>query len=179
MCVRSFRTFVFLTILTISAAAQDRSGSQDIRSCSRFTAKFFRWYAPLTQMRLDGPAFRLAIEQKPAAFAPELLRALQIDAQAQAKAKGEIVGIDFDPFVGSQDPTDHYAIRNATERGNTCTVEVWRDSTHDNAANPQHPDAIAELGFSAGWQFTDFKYPGVNADLIQTLASLEKQREKP
>jgi len=159
MCLRSFRIFFFFTILTVSATAQDRSRPQDIHSCIRFAAEFFRWYAPLTQMRLDGPAFRVAIEQKPASFAPELLRALQIDSQAQAKAKGEIVGIDFDPFVGSQDPADHYAIRNATERDNMCTVEVWRDSTHDNAATPQHPDAIAELGFSAGWQFTDFKYP--------------------
>jgi hypothetical protein len=167
-------------MLTASATAQDPSKPPETGSCIRFATEFFRWYVPLTQkMAGDGPPFRLAIEQRPTAFAPELLRALRIDAQAQAKAKGEIVGIDFDPFVGSQDPADHYSIRNAVEKDKLCTLEVWRDSTHDNAETPQHADAIAELGFAAGWRFTNFKYPDVNADLLRTLALLRKGRDNP
>ena len=50
-------------------------------------------------------------------FNPALLQALKLDSEAAARAKGEIVGIDFDPFVGGQDADDHYEARRVTWEG--------------------------------------------------------------
>ena len=43
-----------------------------------------------------------------------LLQALRVDSEASAHAKDDIVGLDFDPFIGSQDPANRYEARNAT-----------------------------------------------------------------
>jgi hypothetical protein len=49
-------------------------------------------------------AWNLAIKTKSSVFSPQLALALKEDSAAQAKAEGEIVGLDFDPFLNSQDP---------------------------------------------------------------------------
>jgi hypothetical protein len=168
--------FVALAISSIAASPQ----SDAALSCKQFAQSFYTWYVPLTQTTLDHPPFETALERKAAVFAPELLQALRADAQAQRRAKGEIVGIDFDPFVGGQDPADHYDTRNMTLRADKCVIEVWRDSPNDTSAKSNQPDVVAELSKRAGrWQFTNFRYPSVNANLIAVLSSLRKERSRP
>jgi len=111
---------------------------------------------------------------------PKLLQALRADDEAQAKAQGEIVGLDFDPFAGSQDPADHYEARKLTLEGNKCSVEVWRASPRDTAEKSDKPDVVAELeGQNGHWRFANFRYPQLNTDLLKVLASLAKERSQP
>lgn len=150
---------------------------QESLSCQRFAQQFYDWYVPFTQKDLPIPAFDVALQRKPTMFSPDVLHALRVDSEAQARAK-ELVGIDFDPFLGSQDPADHYEARHATVKGETCSVEVWRDSPTDTAAKMDKPEAVAELKQqNQNWQFVNFTYAAGGPDLLHLLADLRKQRK--
>jgi len=166
-------------MLATAATAQVPFRSQDESSCRRFAQEFYDWYVPFTQKRLHMPAFNMALKWKADVFSSELLQALRTDAEAQARVKGEIVGLDFDPFVGSQDPADHYEARQPTLEGGKCTVEVWRASPTDRAAKLNRPEAVAELKEQNGqWRFVNFRYPIGGPDLLRLLANLREERRK-
>lgn len=57
-------------------------------------------------------------------FSPELFHALCEDSETSKKAKGEIVGLDFDPFLNSQDPHARYEVGNVVPAGDSYRVEV-------------------------------------------------------
>lgn len=182
--MKSFKRVVIygfvLAACSFSASAQQSVVPERIPECRRFAQEFYSWYVPFTQRRLNGPASDVALRRKSAVFSPGLLKALRIDSEAQARAKGKIDGLDSDPFVGGQDPADHYAVRQVTTRGDRCFAEVWRDSRTDTSAKSQKPEVVAELAQRAGhWEFVNFYYPDVNADLMSILASLRKDRGKP
>jgi hypothetical protein len=171
--------FVALAVLSFSVFTPSQTDSTRASSCKQFAESFYSWYVPFTQKNFQRPAFEIALEKRPTAFSPELLLALRADAQAQRGAKGEIVGIDFDPFVGSQDPARHYDARKATLRGEVCLVEVWRDLPSDNSAKSDEPDVVAEISNQTGqWHFDNFQYPSLKADLKQVLISLQDERRK-
>lgn len=85
-----------------------------------FVQHFYDWYLPIALHDKKLPAFTLAITHKPTLFDATLLRALRDDAAAQAKAVGEIDGLDFDPFLNAQDPPAHYKVIRAA--GSLVTV---------------------------------------------------------
>lgn len=153
--------------------------SPERSSCQRFAQRFYDWYVPYTQKRLHIPASNVALQRRAIAFSPQLLHALKIDSEAQAQAKGELVGLDFDPFLGSQDPADHYEARHATVKNGTCSVGVWRASPTDTAARMDGPEAVAELKQqNGGWRFVNFTYPVGGSDLLHLLANLRQERRK-
>lgn len=165
--------------MAVCAAGQGQL-RPDASSCGKFSQDFYDWYVQFTQKELHMPAWNVALQQKGAVFSSDLLQALKEDSEAQSRAKGEIVGLDFDPFVGGQDPADHYEVRNATVVRTKCSVEVWRNSASDRHEKSDKPDAIAELVLQNGhWKFTNFRYPQVNADLRNVLAALAKDRRAP
>ena len=159
--------------------AQVPAHPEESAACGRFTQSFYDWYVPFTQKRLNGPAWNIALQRKADLFNPELLRALKIDSEAQARTKGDIVGIDFDPFVGSQDAAGHYEARRVTWKGGRCSVEVWPASPTDRAAKSGNPEVVAELIQDKGhWQFVNFHYPELKTNLVDVLAQLRKDRRK-
>ncbi len=165
-----------LSAISITAAAQETAKTES-GSCRRFAQEFYGWYVPLTQKRLDRPASTVAIGRKPALFAPALLQALKADAEAQEHANGDIVGLDFDPFVSSQDPADRYAVRKVAVQGDKCSVEVWANPSRGNYAKSAKPNVVAKLSKHEGkWQFDNFRYPDLDTDLVATLESLRKER---
>ncbi len=166
-----------LASLASGTAAQDKAQVSPEVSCRRFAREFYSWYVPVTQKRLHQPAFVIALERRTSAFAPSLLRALEADWKAEQSAQGDIVGIDFDPFVNSQDPADRYELRNIKLAGDKCSVEVWSNLPHRSSDKSATPDVIAELSRPTGrWQFENFRYPEFNTDLLTLLASLRKER---
>ena len=168
---------VAITMISTASIAQDASRPEDVSSCRNFAQSFYSWYVPLTKKRLNRHAFEVAIERKATVFAPVLLRALKGDAEAQQKVSDDIVGIDFDPFVGSQDPADHYDTREVTAKADSCQVEVRRNSGRATSAKSAKSDVLADLSRRAGrWQFDNFRYPDLNTDLLTVLETLRKQR---
>jgi hypothetical protein len=166
-------------ILLAHGMAQVAPEAQESSSCRRFVQQYYDWYVPLIEKTRNGRASDVALQHKAEVFNPGLLRALKVDSEAAARAKGDIVGIDFDPFVGGQDPGGHYEARRVTLRDNTCSVEVWRAPPIDTAAKSGKPDVVADLALDRGhWQFVNFQYPDVNDNLVNVLARLSEERRK-
>ncbi|HUI82703.1 MAG TPA: hypothetical protein VL240_00685 [Candidatus Binatia bacterium] len=163
-----------------AVSAQSPAEADKVRSCREFTQHFYDWYVPFTQKRLNGPAWNVALKQEAGVFSPKLFQALKQDSDAQAKAQGEIVGLDYDPFLNTQDPADHYQARNASWAKGRCSVEVWRASPRDTAAKSDQPDVVAELHQqNQQWRFLNFLYPSENTDLLTQLRQLKEVRMKP
>jgi hypothetical protein len=177
--VHSVVCLAMLAIVSAPAMAQAQGRQPESSACRKFAQEFYDWYLPWTQKTTKQPASNLAIERKPEAFSPDLLKALKIDADASARAKGELVGLDFDPFLGSQDPADRYQARGVSWQGAKCLVEVWSASPTDAAAKSRKPDAVAELMQVRGhWEFQNFRYPETGSNLVSVLAELRAERRK-
>lgn len=141
----------------------------------RFVQQFYDWYVPIALADSDGPAFVRALKQKGSNFTFELFRALKDDADAQAHAE-DIVGLDFDPFLDSQDPCERYEVGDVVHLGNLYKVQVFSVCS---GIKGKKPDVIAEVVSKNGsWVFTNFRYPNIHSDLFSILRSLRKNREK-
>ena len=145
-------------------------------SARRFVQAFYDWYTPKTLNDHDGPASDLALKLKSSAFSPSLLLALREDSAAQAKSKDEIVGLDFDPFLASQDPDPRYLVGKTERKGGSYYVSVHSFRFGKRSAKP---DVIAKLEkYHGAWRFTNFIYPD-GGNLVGTLLMLKQERLLP
>lgn len=141
-----------------------------------FVQGFYNWYVPEALKTQDEPVWNVALKYKPSAFSPALLRALKEDSEAQAKANGEIVGLDFDPLLNTQDPCDRYEVGAVTHHEDRYLVEVYGVCA---GKRNQKPDVIAEVARREGsWAFVNFHYPTIGRDLLSTLRTLREGRRK-
>lgn len=117
---------------------------------------------------------------KRANFSPELMRQLKEDAAAQAKVTGEIVGLDFDPILFSQNPGQRYIAGNVTPKGDRYWVDVYGVWDGKKSAKPS---VVPELIYRNGkWVFVNFhyghsKFPE-NENLLSVLKVLRENRKK-
>jgi hypothetical protein len=124
------------------------------------------------------PAEEQVIQQEPTVLAPELSQALTADRQAQNKEPDDIVGLDFDPFIGAQDWEGKYSVNNVNLTEGVCRASVWGTDAGKKKAmvNP----VLTKL--SNNWVFTDFFYPEGNqkgdASLRGILTNLRMEREQ-
>jgi hypothetical protein len=177
----------FACVMTLcgAACAQTTHPDRRQRSCRTFVQEFYDWYVP--KASADRPpgdttknSWEVALKNRRSAFTPELYRALREDADAQDKVEEYSVGIDFDPFLYTQNPEDHYVIEHVTVSGQKCRVEVH--GVKSGTSN-EVPTPVAELTLSNGqWRFANFRY-GKNElsddeDLLSTLKSLKRDRQK-
>jgi hypothetical protein len=84
----------------VAASGQSIAATPDTAAAAAFVRAFYASYTP------RGVASGLAatdslLRERPALFTPELLAALRQDAAARAAAKGEIDGLDADPFLAA------------------------------------------------------------------------------
>jgi hypothetical protein len=164
-------------LLPFATGAQSARQTPDSAGAIAFVSEFYRWYTPKTHGKNDGPAFLIALRSRRPAFAPPLYRALEADANAQAKVKGDIVGLDFDPFLFSQDPCERYEPTGAVHRpaGFRVTVAATCDGRKD-------PDAtvLADVELQNGtWVFANFADHEGKNDLRSTLRALAESRRSP
>jgi len=118
-----------------------------------------------------------ALKYRRSSLAPELYRRLKEDSDASAKNPGEIVGLDFDPFVNSQDPCDHYVVGNISVKGDSYWVNVHGVC---QGKRSKTPDVIPELIFKEGkWLFVNIHYSAKkDDDLLSVLKALREDRAK-
>ena len=142
-------------------------------SCRDFVASFYHWYIPKAFSN-NGDEVKLALTQKRSSFGEELYHGLSEDAEAQAKSPGELVGLDFDPFLGGQDLRDRYLFGAAMLDGDTCRVRVYGISSGKRNSKP---DVIPELVFRNNeWVFVNFRYH--QSDLLGVLKNLKELRQR-
>ena len=109
-----------------------------------------------------------------------MAKGLEEDLAASKKSPGEIVGLDFDPFLNAQDIAERYLVGKITPKGDHYLVEVfgvWAGQKNSN------PDVVPELAFENGqWIFTNFHYGKtsipVNENLVSVPQILKKDRRK-
>jgi hypothetical protein len=140
-----------------------------------FVQDFYHWYVPVALKDNKVPASDIALKERPAAFSAELLKALKEDSEAAANSPGEIVGIDWDPFLDSQDPDDHYEVGRIVKKGETYRADIHSVEAGKKSAKPS---VVAEVGKENGhWVFVDF-YSNEGSGLLAALKSLKEDRQK-
>jgi Protein of unknown function (DUF3828) len=153
------------------------------KSCSEFVQGFYDWYFDRLNRvsnktnaasTIDG-----VLRRKPMILTVQLARLLKEDVEAAAKSPGEIVGLDFDPFINAQDWEGKYSVQSVTIEGNNCRASVWGT---DSGAKREIVDP--ELNFINGqWVFANFHYPGSSGprdeNLIDMLMALRNDRAHP
>src|SRR5689334_19920193 len=97
-------------VVLYSLPALSVSGQQLPGSPQRFVQRFYDWYVPLAIKSDSTPSWNQVLRYRGSSLSSELVRRLREDADAQAKVKGEMVGLDFDPFLNAQDPCERYRV---------------------------------------------------------------------
>jgi hypothetical protein len=159
--------------------AQKCSSRETMNSLRAFVQSFYDWYVPLVGSTTSRKATIIALRDRPTALDLDLALALKQDEKAQEKQDkidGSIVGLDFDPFLSSQDPCEKYVVGNISKKGNRYFAEIY--SVCSGEKGPK-PDLVAELAFKdASWVFVNFHYPDLRCDLLGILERLRKQRHE-
>jgi len=150
---------------TLGAPAPDSAA----QSAARFVQAFYEWY------KRTGDQYEVAVRDSAGFFAPALLSAMRLDLSAQSASPGEVSGLDWDPFLATQDPCDPYQVTGTTRRADTILVAVNGMCT-DRPPQVQ-PDVIAEVRRVGGrWMFVDFRHVGDSGSLLQDLKALRDAR---
>ncbi len=170
-------------LLGPAAGAQAPAGAPS-EQAARFVQKFYDGYlaklkASRNKSHVVSP-FELTLKEKAADFSPDLLKALKDDLEAAKQVPDEIVGLDFDPFLNSQDMGEKYAVGGVTQKGDRYWVEVFGYWEKKKSARP---DITPEVAFQNGrWVFTNFHYSAgnipVNENLLSILQQLKNDRNK-
>ena len=113
------------------------------------------------------PGWHIALRYKISAFTPQLAKGLSQDRATQARCK-DLVGLDFDPFLNTQDPAERYEIDGSRPGGRGYLVDIYsvRDGQRGEKA-----DVRAEVVQSSGkWLFANLYYSD-GTDLLSILTS--------
>jgi hypothetical protein len=141
----------------------------------RVVRNFYAWYVPAASGS-NPRGLALVLRHRASLFTNELFRALKEDSDAQARVPDEIVGLDFDPFLASQNPCEQYEVGRAVREGSNYHVEIYGVCS---GSRQSKPTIIAELVPKSGsWVFANFRYPREKTDLLQVLRLLREQRRK-
>ena len=133
-----------------------------------FVQAFYDWYVPLALNDKVWRAWDVAVRRKPQAFTPQLAQLIRPDTEAQRKAS-ELVGLDFDPFLNSQDPSERFVVGSVMVKGAGCWVKV-----HGISEGLLRETLVPEISCKSGHcQFVNFHYDdnGHPADLLTILKS--------
>jgi hypothetical protein len=164
-----------LTVLMLIMVPVFARAAKELDGLRSFVYDFYHWYVPIALKDNKVPAFEIALKQRPTMLSAELLKALKEDSKAQDNSPGDIVGIDWDPFLNSQDPAKHYEVGRIVQKG-----EIYRANIHRLRLGKKitKPSVIAEVGQENGhWVFLDF-YSTDGRGLLAALKSLKADRQK-
>jgi hypothetical protein len=176
---------VFALLLALACSSQSEQArvadstathrsSVNTDSVRQFVRAFYDWYTPLALADLHVRTIDSALKARPAAFDTTLARELREDDAAQAKASGELVGLDFDPVLASQDPCPRYEVGRVD--GAVPPYHVQVTATCDRGAGLV-PGLVAEVEpRGGGFVFVNFRYPSMKSDLRTELARLRLSR---
>ncbi len=171
----SIPLWVFALGQEADASTLARHETKPTKSARQFVQRFYDAYVSKIWDVKSGDAWQPMLKAKALAFSPRLLSALVEDAAASSKSKDEIVGLDFDPILNSQDPAHKYVVGTISTRNGHYWVKVH---SIDSGKPSEEVAVIAEVEtHHQTWRFTNFVYPG-NQDLMTILRDLKKARHK-
>jgi len=154
-----------LLMLPSSLGAQARDASQASRSPREFAEGFYQWYVPRAFSGTADGFWNGALKYKRSAFGPQLAKLLREDLEAQAKCR-DLVGLDFDPFLGTQEPAERYVVGRVRQQGRTYLADIYAVRYGQQG---KEPDVTAQFTEEDGhWFFVNFRYPD-GSDLMTIL----------
>lgn len=127
-----------LIFFTLACRAGARVSTGDVETdggARAFVQDFYGWYVPKSLEAPTTPPWRIVLQERANALEPALSLALKQDIDAQDRVAGEIVGLDFDPFLFSQDPCERYEVVEMKQRGPVYDITIH--SFCDGAETPQ------------------------------------------
>jgi len=153
-----------------SIKTSDAGGTEN--ACRLFVQSFYKWY-------LSNPQSDRAYKDKASAFNPELIKQLKEDYAASQKVSGEVVGLDFDPFLNTNaEPHARYVATKVTKKGTNYLVQV--DGSGGNRTD--HTRIVPEVAYKDGkCQFVNFHYADSKPpddNLLSILKTLRDDRRK-
>src|SRR5579885_1530765 len=157
-------------LLLIAAPAM--AATPDADSAKSFVQAFYDWYVPSALAPKGGFSYEIVLKQKPDYFTAALSAALKKDLQASEKNPDEIVGLDFDPILASQDPCDHYVVGAVAQVGKNYDVSVLCKGEQESYVSAE----VMPQGSS--WAIINFIYPPHDGLKKDDLLSLLKRLEK-
>jgi len=160
----------------LSSAVTQRPAAEDL-AVLKFVQGFYDWYTPVALGEHSVPADVLALKSRRSDFTVKLARALAADEAAQAKASGEIVGLDFDPFLNSQDPDKRYQVGKIMHTGQRFLVEIHGVVDGKAVAKPEVVADVVRVG--GKYRFENFLYPENGGNLLSVLKTLAAERHRP
>jgi len=180
VCTVLYIIVLFLLSANCVGAQADNNATAE-NSCKAFVQQFYNWYNSEANKKSDGPSSDLALKYKPSVFSPELLRLLKADAAASSKAKGEVVGLDFDPFLATNaGPSDRYVTGVVSKKGDHFWVQIYGIIAGKKSDKPVVEPELASV--KGKWQFVNFHYGKtdipVNENLVSVLKVLANDRQK-
>lgn len=149
--------------------------------CRKAVQEFYDWYLPRLMKEVHVTAMEQAFRIRPQSFSPELRKALAEDLAAAKKHPDEIVSLDFEPFVNSQDPAAKYVAKKVAREAKGYRVEVHAVI---EGKPSERPDVIAEVVRQGShWTFVNFHYPSSDdkepgTDLLKLLRQFKEDRRK-
>jgi len=169
---------MFVMAVSLFLALHGLSGSAEAtpQSARHFVEEFYRWYT-LIALRDNGTAtaWSIALKEKPTLFCPTLRRALDRDIAAISEARG-LAALDYDPFLDTQDPGEHYDISRVRRKDQTYLIDVYR--LESGMRTTKQPQVIAELQITGDrWCFVNFRYAD-GRDLVNELRKYEVERTR-
>jgi len=157
-----------LLMMPRSVAGHAKGLQETSRSPREFVDEFYKWYAPRALSDNTPPTWDSALKFKSSDSSPQIVRLLKEDSAAQAKCK-ELVGLDFDPFLNTQEPAEQYEVGTISQKGQDFKAEIY--GMHSGKRN-EKPDVVAEFLQKDGhWFFVNFYYSSAGTDLITMLRS--------
>jgi hypothetical protein len=164
--MRSFGS-VMLAIFACSLLAQTNGPHYVGNSPNDFVEGFYSWYVPhnMSGDSIAGRSKHLRLIRSE--LSPQLAKLLEEDSAAQAKCR-DLIGLDFDPFLYTQEPAQHYKVGRMVQTKTGYSAYIYRLESGKIA---DQPDVIADFAQREGhWYFVNFHYPG-GSDLLTQLKS--------
>ncbi len=147
--------------------------------CKKFTQEFYDWYS--AQSRKTPPiSIEKTVKYKNGFFGPELTKLLLEDSKARNAVKGEIVGLDFDPFLSTNaEPAERYSVGSSvTSRPHSVLVPVFATYSGKKQLKPITVPEVTQ--HNGRYVFANFHYVDSspeNENLIAILKALAKERQ--
>ncbi|SRR6266481_952664 len=178
MIIKVTKTLSLLCVLFFGGLATSYGQIDTLKdnkaSCRAVVESFYNWY--ITKIFAGNEGWITPVlENHTFTFSTELREAITHYRDLH-NGDGDLVGLDFDPFLHAQDNADHYIFGPANQKGNRCLVDVygiWADK------KAKKPDVIPELIWHDGqWVFADFRYDITGKSLLAVLRTFQRGKRR-
>jgi len=160
----------------VQPLVQTRIETEREKSCREFVQSFYDWYESPVERDPQHPSGTLdmddVIRSRGQVLSGQLYTLLKAERDAQARAH-ELVGLDFDPFFNSQDPSSKFLVESVDVQLDHCNAVVnGVEGTQKRELVKPELVAIGEswafVNFHYHFDFAD-KHPPQSDDLIHVL----------